>query len=76
MGLLAAPIWGHGQPLPAGTAQQVGVTHRSYVVQPGDTLAGIVRRFDPGADQARAVAALRSELGGAPLRPGAVLVLP
>lgn len=75
MGLLAAPIWGHATSLPTNPAG-AGTSQRTYTVQAGDTLAGIARHLDPGADQQQVVAELRAEIGGAPLRPGTRLVLP
>ena len=47
-----------------------------YVVKPGDTLWSIATSLLPRQDPTTVVAALRSELHGGTLRPGAVLRLP
>lgn len=73
LGLLAAPIWGH--PTPLGVTPPSGVV-RTVTVAPGDTLASIASRTEPGRDRAVVVAELRAELGGAPLTPGMRLQLP
>lgn len=75
MALLAAPIWGHPQAVTA-TPVAVAVSHRTYVVQAGDTIASIARQLEPGRDQRQIVDDLRAQLGGAPLRPGMTLQLP
>lgn len=75
LALLAAPIWGHRQPLAVAPMVQPGV-QRTIVVAPGDTLAGIARRFGPSQESPVTVAELRSELGGRRLVPGMRVQLP
>ncbi len=67
--LLGAPIWGHGG---SGRSPAPEVV----VVQPGDTLAGIVTQAVPSTQRAQVEARLRRELGGTVLVPGERLVVP
>jgi hypothetical protein len=74
---LALPLSGTGGashptgPAPAATGGPV-----SYVVQPGDTLATIVERVDPGVDPAPVVARIAGELGSAVVVPGERITVP
>lgn len=67
--LLAAPIWGRSTPARASGPEAV-------VVEPGDTLAGIVARAVPPSRRGEVDAQLRRELGSDTVVPGERLVVP
>lgn len=63
-----APTSTPGQPVP--------IARTAYVVQPGDTLWRIARTLQPQGDVRPLVDRLSHSLHGAPLRPGARILLP
>jgi len=64
-----------GQATPGGLPAGL-VDGSLYVVQPGDSLASIASRINPGADQARLISQMRHSIGSSTLVPGEHIQLP
>ena len=78
MGLLdRAPLSAIGQVRSHGGAPTLElVDHRTYVVQPGDTLWSIARRAHPGGDVRPLVDQLAAQTAGRPLQVGDRITIP
>jgi LysM repeat protein len=76
---LALPWSGTGGSLATPGSALAGesvVAHKTYVVQPGDTLWSIAVRLDPTGDPRPVVAQLAAQVGGDNVVPGEQLVVP
>jgi hypothetical protein len=79
--LLSFPLQALGGKTVTGQSAPSGVTAglpdgSLYIVQPGDTLASIAHRINPGGDQAALIRALRTTVGSPVVVPGEHIVLP